>query len=311
MVNKMKKTSLSVMLIILCIFTTILCSCTEANKTKTSSRNDSATVSKDSTKITELSVFDEKTNYIDSVEEIISGKVYTIKGMLKSGTMGLITESPITISVKDESNYYYSVQTVSSYQEYLVLNGTAYILNSKDELYAVSKNKTAESIKTTIDTYFPSKSLLRYEDTYSVSYNNENYIRERYKFNDSNGTDQTVAYFFTDQNLKMIQYTNQVMEMKIDSYLSIDEITLESDNSYYNKLKKYKKISEDNLNDSLNNSASSDEYILELLDSMGITNDDLKDMGYTKDDILKMDDNQLSIFLAGLYGEDVADSDNE
>ncbi len=306
----MKKITLSIILVILCIFTTLLCAC-ETNKPDTSSpENDSATVSKDSTKITELSVFDEKTSYIDSVEKIISGKVYTIKGMLKSGTMGLITESPITISVKDENNYYYSVQTVSSYQEYLVLNGTAYILNSKDELYAVSKNKTAESIKTTIDTYFPSKSLLRYEDTYSVSYNNENYIRERYKFNDSNGSDQTVAYFFTDQNLKMIQYTNQVMEMKIDSYLNIESIVLESDNSYYNKLKKYKKVSEDTLNNSLNNPDKSDEYILGLLDSMGITDDDLSDMGYTKEDILNMNDNQLSIFLAGLYGEDVTDDDD-
>lgn len=308
MVNKMKKTSLSVMLIILCIFATILCSCTEANKTKTSSGNDSATVSKDSTKITELSVFDEKTSYIDSIEQIISGKVYTIKGMLKSGTMGLITESPITISVKDENNYYYSVQTVSSYQEYLVKDGTAYILNSDDKLYAVSNNKTAQNIKSTIDTYFPSKDLLKYKDTYSVSYNNENYIRERYDFTDSNSSNQTVSYFFINQELKMIEYVHQVMEMKIDSYLNIESISLESDKNYYNKIKNYKKVSEDKLINSLNNSDKSDEYILGLLDSMGITDDDLKEMGYTKEDILNMNDNQLSIFLAGLYGEDVTDS---
>lgn len=309
MVNKMKKTSLSVMLIILCIFTTILCSCTEANKTKTSSEDNSATVSKDSTKITELSVFDEKTSYIDSIEQIISGKVYTIKGMLKSGTMGLITESPITISVKDEKNYYYSVQTVSSYQEYLVKDGTAYILNSDDKLYAVSNNKNAQNIKSTIDTYFPSKDLLKYKDTYSVSYNNENYIRERYDFTDSNSSNQTVSYFFINQELKMIEYVHQVMEMKIDSYLNIESISLESDKSYYNKIKNYKKVSEDKLINSLNNSDKSDEYILGLLDSMGITDDDLKEMGYTKEDILNMNDNQLSIFLAGLYGEDISDNE--
>ena len=43
---------------------------------------------------------------------------------------------------------------------------------------------------------------------------------------------------------------------------------------------------------------------------MGITDDDLSDMGYTKEDILNMNDNQLSIFLAGLYGEDVTDDDD-
>lgn len=307
----MKKILSSVTLIILCALTTILCAC-ETNKTGTSSyENNSATVSKDSTKITELSVFDEKTSYIDSIEKIISGKVYTIKGMLKSGTMGLITESPITISVKDENNYYYSVQTVSSYQEYLVADGTAYILNSKDKLYAVSKNKTAQNIKSTIDTYFPSKDLLNYKDTYSVSYNNEEYIRERYEFTDSNSSNQTVSYFFSNQELKIIQYVHQVMEMKIDSYLNIESISLESDDSYYKKIKNYKKVSEDTLINSLNNSDSSDEYILELLDSMGITDDDLKEMGYTKEDILNMNDNQLSIFLAGLYGEDVTDSDEE
>ncbi len=302
----MKKTSLSLILIV-CIFSTILCACS-INKSSSDSK---ATVSKDSTKITELSIFDEQTSYIDAVEEIISGKVYTIKGMLKSSTMGLITNSPITISVKDKNNYYYSVQTVSSYQEYLVLNGTAYILNSKNELYAVSRNKTAESIKTTIDTYFPSKSLLSYEDTYSVSYNNENYIRERYKFIDSVNSDQTVSYFFKDQELKMIEYVQQVMEMKIDSYLNIESISLESDDSYYKKIKNYKKVSEDELNNSLNDSASSDEYVLELLDSMGITDEDLAQMGYTKEDILNMNDNQLSIFLAGLYGEDVQNSNSE
>ena len=302
----MKKTSLSLILIV-CIFSTILCACS-INKSSSDSK---ATVSKDSTKITELSIFDEQTSYIDAVEEIISGKVYTIKGMLKSSTMGLITNSPITISVKDKNNYYYSVQTVSSYQEYLVLNGTAYILNSKNELYAVSRNKTAESIKTTIDTYFPSKSLLSYEDTYSVSYNNENYIRERYKFIDSVNSDQTVSYFFKDQELKMIEYVQQVMEMKIDSYLNIESISLESDDSYYKKIKNYKKVSEDELNNSLNDSASSDEYVLELLDSMGITDEDLAQMGYTKEDILNMNDKQLSIFLAGLYGEDVQNSNSE
>lgn len=300
----MKKISLSIMLII-CIFSSILCACTKTNKINTSSDNNSATISKDSTNITELSIFDEQTSYIDSVEEIISGKVYTIKGMLKSSTMGIITNNPITISVKDENNFYYCVQTVSSYQEYLVSDGTAYILNSNKEQYAVLKDKTAESIKATIDTYFPPKDLLKYVDTYSVSYNNENYIRERYEFKDSSYSDQTVSYFFMDQELKMIEYVHQVMEMKIDSFLSIEEISLESDDSYYNKINEFKEVSEDELNDSLNDSVSSDEYILGLLDSMGITDEDLNAMGYTRDDILNMNDNQLSIFLAGLYGEDV------
>lgn len=300
------KKSLLLILTSLCILTALLCACTESNKTDTLSASDSATISKDSTKITELSVFDEKTSYIDKVEEIISGGVYTIKGRLKSGTMGLITENPITISVKDENNYYYSVETVSSYQEYLVSDSTAYILNTNDKLYAVSKEKTAENIKATINTYFPSKDSLKYKDTYSVSYNNEKYIRERYEFNDSDGSKQTISYFFLDQDLKMIQYANQVMEMKIDSYLNIEEIALTSDDDYYNKIKSFKKVSEDELNDSLNNSDSSEEYVLGLLDSMGITDKDLEKMGYTKEDILNMDDNQLSIFLAGLYGEDVS-----
>ncbi len=301
----MKKISFISIFTILLILTSFFSACTESNKTDTSSGG-SATISKDSTKITELSVFDEKTNYIDKVEEIISGGVYTVKGRLKSGAMGLITENPITISVKDENNYYYSVETVSAYQEYLVSDGKAYILNSSDEIYAVSKEKTAENIKATIDNYFPSKSSLKYKDTYSVSYNNENYIRERYEVTDSSGSKQTVAYFFLNQEPKIIQYVNQVMEMTIDSYLSIEEITLTSDDNYYKKIKKFKKVSEDDLINSLNNADSSDEYVLGLLDSMGITDEDLAEMGYTKEDILNMDDNQLSIFLAGLYGEDVS-----
>lgn len=305
------KKSLLLILTSLCMITALLCACTESNKTDTSSASDSATISKDSTKITELSVFDEKTNYIDKVEEITSGGIYTIKGRLKSGTMGLITENPITISVKDKNNYYYSVETVSAYQEYLVSNGTSYILNAKDKLYAVSKEKTAENIKATINTYFPSKEVLKYKDTYSVSYNNEKYIRERYEFNDSDGTKQTISYFFINQELKMIQYANQVMEMKIDSYLKIEDISLTSNDEYYNKIKNFKKVSEDELNDSLNNSDSSDEYVLGLLDSMGITDKDLEKMGYSKADILNMDDNQLSIFLAGLYGEDMSQNKNE
>lgn len=305
------KKSLLLILTSLCMMTTLLCACTESNKTDTSSASDSATISKDSTKITELSVFDEKTNYIDKVEEITSGGIYTIKGRLKSGTMGLITENPITISVKDKNNYYYSVETVSAYQEYLVSNGTSYILNAKDKLYAVSKEKTAENIKATINTYFPSKEALKYKDTYSVSYNNEKYIRERYEFNDSDGTKQTISYFFINQELKMIQYANQVMEMKIDSYLKIEDISLTSNDEYYNKIKNFKKVSEDELNDSLNNSDSSDEYVLGLLDSMGITDEDLEKMGYSKSDILNMDDNQLSIFLAGLYGEDMSQNKND
>lgn len=305
------KKSLLLILTSLCMMTTLLCACTESNKTDTLSASDSATISKDSTKITELSVFDEKTNYIDKVEEITSGGTYTIKGRLKSGTMGLITENPITISVKDKNNYYYSVETVSAYQEYLVSNGTSYILNTNDKLYAVSKEKTAENIKATINTYFPSKEALKYKDTYSVSYNNEKYIRERYEFNDSDGTKQTISYFFINQELKMIQYANQVMEMKIDSYLKIEDISMTSKDEYYNKIKNFKKVSEDELNDSLNNSDSSDEYVLGLLDSMGITDKDLEKMGYSKADILNMDDNQLSIFLAGLYGEDMSQNKND
>lgn len=303
----MKKSLL--ILTFICILTMSLCSCTESNKTDTSSA-DSATISKDSTKITELSVFDEKTSYIDKVEDIISSGAYTIKGRLKSGTMGLITENPITISVKDENNYYYLVETVSTYQEYLVSNSTAYILNTNDKIYAISKEKTAENIRATINTYFPSKNSLKYKDTYSVSYNNEKYIRERYEFNDSDGTKQTVSYFFIDQELKMIQYANQVMEMKIDSYLKIEEISQTYYDEYHDKLKSFKKVSEEELNNSLNNSDSSDEYILGLLDSMGITDDDLKEMGYSKADILNMNDNQLSIFLAGLYGEDISQNND-
>lgn len=299
------KKSLLLILTALCLTVLPLSACTESNKTDTSTVN-SATISKDSTKITELSVFDEKTSYIDKVEEIISDGVYTIKGRLKSGTMGLITENPITISVKDEKNYYYSVETVSAYQEYLVSDGTAYILNTNDKLFAVSKEKTADNIKATINTFFPSKSSLKYKDTYSVSYNNEKYIRERYEFNDSDGTKQTVSYFFINQELKMIQYVNQVMEMKIDSYLKIEEISKTYDTEYNKKLKNFKKVSEEELNNSLNNSDSSDEYVLGLLDSMGITDEDLEKMGYSKADILNMNDNQLSIFLAGLYGEDVS-----
>lgn len=299
------KKILLLILTTLCLIALPLSACTESNKTDTS-KVDSATISKDSTKITELSVFDEKTSYIDKVEEIISGGVYTIKGRLKSGTMGLITENPITISVKDEKNYYYSVETVSAYQEYLVADGTSYILNTKDKLFAVSKEKTADNIKATINTYFPSKSSLKYKDTYSVSYNNEKYIRERYEFTDSDGTKQTVSYFFINQELKMIQYVNQVMEMKIDSYLKIEEISKAYDTEYNKKLKSFKKVSEEELNNSLNNSDSSDEYVLGLLDSMGITDEDLEKMGYSKEDILNMNDNQLSIFLAGLYGEDMS-----
>lgn len=306
----MKKVSLLSIITSLLALTMILGACTKTNKMNSSSSVDnSATISKDSTKITELSVFDEKTNYIDNVEKITSGGLYTVKGSLKSSTMGLITESPITISVKDENNYYYSVKTVSAYQEYLVKDGISYILNTNDKCYAVSKEKTAQNIKATIDTYFPPKKSLNYKDTYSVSYNNEKYIRERYELNDSNGSDQTVSYFFINQELKMIQYVNQVMEMKIDSYLNINEISYESDDSYYNKTKNYKKISENALKNSLNNSDSSDEYVLGLLDSMGITDEDLEKMGYTKEDILKMNDNQLSIFLAGLYGEDITESE--
>lgn len=303
------KKSLLLILTALCLIALPLSACTESNKTDTSAA-DSATISKDSTKITELSVFDEKTSYIDKVEEIISGGVYTIKGRLKSGTMGLITENPITISVKDEKNYYYSVETVSAYQEYLVSDGTSYILNTNDKLFAVSKEKTADNIKSTINTYFPSKSSLKYKDTYSVSYNNEKYIRERYEFNDSDGTKQTVSYFFINQELKMIQYVNQVMEMKIDSYLKIEDISKTYDAEYNKKLKSFKKVSEEELNNSLNNSDSSDEYVLGLLDSMGITDEDLEKMGYSKEDILNMNDNQLSIFLAGLYGEDISQNNN-
>ncbi len=306
----MKKASILAIITGIFICTNMLSACTETNKLKSSSSvDDSATISKDSTKITELSVFDEKTNYIDNVENIISKGQYTVKGSLKSSTMGLITESPITISVKNENNYYYSVKTVSAYQEYLVSDGISYILNTNDKLYAVSKEKTAKSIKSTIDTYFPSKETLNYKDTYSVSYKNQKYIRERYEVNGTNGSNQIVSYFFINDELKMIQYVNQVMEMKIDSYLNIDDISDKSSNNYYSKTKNYEKVSEDALKNSLNNSDSSDEYILGLLDSMGITDEDLLKMGYTKEDILNMNDNQLSIFLAGLYGEDVSQNE--
>ena len=137
----MKKVSLLV-ITGLFVLTALLGGCTKTKQlTPPSTTDDSATISKDSTKITELSVFDEKTSYIDNVEKIMSKGSYTVKGSLKSSTMGLITESPITISVKDENNYYYSVKTVSAYQEYLVSNGTSYILNSTDKQYAVSKKK--------------------------------------------------------------------------------------------------------------------------------------------------------------------------
>ena len=97
--------------------------------------------------------------------------------------------------------------------------------------------------------------------------------------------------------------------MQIVSYLQIDEISKDIDDSYYSKTKSYKKVREDTLINSMNESTSSDEYILGLLDSMGITDKELLKMGYTKEDILKMNDNQLSIFLAGLYGEDMAESE--
>lgn len=293
--------------IFLCLISVaMLLSITACSKKGDKSEIDSkAEVVKDKYQVSELSIFDEATNLYDSTDRIITGGKYTLKGSIRSTTLGIATENPVAITVKDTSNYYYSFNTISSEQNYLVKDNKPYILDIAEKKYVVSEEKTADSIKKSIDELLPTKESLKYKDTFKVSYNENTYVRERYTYKDKD--DSTISFFYNDSDLKIIEYKNQVMEMSVDSFLTVESITDTVDETYFDKLKEYQKITSEEMNDLQNGASSSEETITSMLNSMGITDEKLADMGYTKEDILNMDKNQLSVFFAGIYGEDISE----
>lgn len=253
--------------------------------------------------VTEIKALKNDKSRISRYMDIVNSGTFTLSGTIISRSMGLVSENPVTISALDNENYHYDVITVAARQEYLISDGKAYVLNDVDKTYAQCESKTLESVKSGINTYLPSLTTLKYLDTYEVEYNGEEYVRERYILKNNVGEEQTVSYFFDGDTLKIIRHDSNILETVVQSDLSVLEFENTADEEEFEIPEDYKQITETELEQNKNNTASSDEYILALFDSLGVTDDDLEKMGYTKEEVLEMDEAQRSVFLAELFGE--------
>lgn len=236
--------------------------------------------------------------------DIVKSGTFTVKGTLKNKSMGLVTENPITIAAMNSTEYYYNAVTVAASQEYLIHDGETFVLNSADSTYADCESKTADSVKNGINTYLPSLTTLKYVDTYEVEYGKNSYVRERYELKNNVGEEQTVSYFFDGDELSIIRYDSNVLETVIQSDFHVLSFENTADDTLFKIPDGYEKISESQLEQNKNNTASSSEYILALFESLGITDEDLEKMGYTKEQVLEMTEQEQSVFLAELFGED-------
>lgn len=298
----------------LTIALTVFCACGDENKA-TISKEEKTTESTTQTTevkgsgilqsgVTEISELTGEKSRINSYMDIINGGTFTLTGTLKTRSMGLVSENPVKISSLD-NKYYYNVTTVAASSEYLITDSGAYVLNVNDKTYAKCESKTSDSIRAGINTYLPSLKTLKALDTYEVEYDGESYIRERYEIKNNVGEEQTVSYFFDGDRLEIIRYDSNVLETVIQSDFKVSEFKNEADESVFVIPDGYKEISETELSQNKNNTPSSDEYILALFDSLGVTDKDLEKMGYTKEQVLEMNEQERSVFLAQLFGENL------
>ncbi|MCD7772607.1 MAG: hypothetical protein LUH08_00925 [Ruminococcus sp.] len=297
----------------LVVVSSVFCACGDDNKA-TISKDDTSTDSTTQTTeavessliqsgVTEISDLTGEKSKINSYMDIINGGTYTLSGTLTTHSMGLVSESPVKISSLDNDDFYYNVTTVAASSEYLVTDSVAYVLNVNDQTYALCESKTVDSIKAGVNTYLPSLKTLTYLDTYEVEYNDESYVRERYEVKNNVGEEQTVSYFFDGDELKIIRFDSNVLETIIQSDFTVLEFENEADESVFEIPDGYTEITETELEQNKNNTPSSDEYILALFESLGVTDEDLESMGYTKEEVLAMDEQERSVFLAELFGE--------
>ena len=298
----------------LTIALTVFCACGDENKA-TISKEEKTTESTTQTTevkgsgilqsgVTEISELTGEKSRINSYMDIINGGTFTLTGTLKTRSMGLVSENPVKISSLD-NKYYYNVTTVAASSEYLITDSGSYVLNVNDKTYAKCESKTSDSIRAGINTYLPSLKTLKALDTYEVEYDGESYIRERYEIKNNVGEEQTVSYFFDGDTLEIIRYDSNVLETVIQSDFKVSEFKNEADESVFVIPDGYKEISETELSQNKNNTPSSDEYILALFDSLGVTDKDLEKMGYTKEQVLEMNEQERSVFLAQLFGENL------
>ena len=255
--------------------------------------------------VTEIKELSGEKSRINRYMDIINGGTFTLTGTLETHSMGLISENPVKISSFEGDKYYYNVTTVAASSEYLITDSVAYVLNVTDKTYAKCESKTSDSIRAGINTYLPSLKTLKSLDTYEVEYNGENYIRERYEIKNNVGEEQTVSYFFDNTTLKIIRYDSNILETVIQSDFTVSEFKNEADESVFVLPDDYTEITETELLQNKNNTPSSDEYILALFDSLGVTDKELEKMGYTKEQVLAMNEQERSVFLAQLFGENL------
>ncbi len=255
--------------------------------------------------VTEKKALKNEKSRISRYMDIVNSGTFTLSGTVKNHSMGLISENPITISALDGEKYHYDVSTVATRQEYLITDGKAYVFNDSDKTYAECESKTLDSVKSGINTYLPSLTTLKHLDTYEVEYDGKSYVRERYELKNNVGEEQTVSYFFEGDTLKIIRHDSNILETILQSDLRVVEFENTADENEFEIPNDYKKITEIELEQNKNNTVSSDEYILALFDSLGVTDEDLNKMGYTKEQVLEMSESQRSVFLAELFGEDL------
>ncbi len=297
----------------LTIALTVFCACGDENKATISKEEKTTESTAQTTEVkgsgilqsgvTEISELTGEKSRINSYMDIINGGTFTLTGTLKTRSMGLVSENPVKISSLD-NKYYYNVTTVAASSEYLITDSGSYVLNVNDKTYAKCESKTSDSIRAGINTYLPSLKTLKALDTYEVEYDGESYIRERYEIKNNVGEEQTVSYFFDGETLEIIRYDSNVLETVIQSDFKVSEFKNEADESVFVIPDGYKEISETELSQNKNNTPSSDEYILALFDSLGVTEKDLEKMGYTKEQVLEMNEQERSVFLAQLFGEE-------
>lgn len=298
----------------LTIALTVFCACGDENKATISKEEKTTESTAQTTEVkgsgilqsgvTEISELIGEKSRINSYMDIINGGTFTLTGTLKTRSMGLVSENPVKISSLD-NKYYYNVTTVAASSEYLITDSGSYVLNVNDKTYAKCESKTSDSIRAGINTYLPSLKTLKALDTYEVEYDGESYIRERYEIKNNVGEEQTVSYFFDGDRLEIIRYDSNVLETVIQSDFKVSEFKNEADESVFVIPDGYKEISETELSQNKNNTPSSDEYILALFDSLGVTDKDLEKMGYTKEQVLEMNEQERSVFLAQLFGENL------
>lgn len=297
----------------LTIALTVFCACGDENKATISKEEKTTESTAQTTEVkgsgilqsgvTEISELIGEKSRINSYMDIINGGTFTLTGTLKTRSMGLVSENPVKISSLD-NKYYYNVTTVAASSEYLITDSGSYVLNVNDKTYAKCESKTSDSIRAGINTYLPSLKTLKALDTYEVEYDGKSYIRERYEIKNNVGEEQTVSYFFDGDTLEIIRYDSNVLETVIQSDFKVSEFKNEADESVFVIPDGYKEISETELSQNKNNTPSSDEYILALFDSLGVTDKDLEKMGYTKEQVLEMNEQERSVFLAQLFGEE-------